>query len=444
MKIRGDNILSWMASSRSVYWYLAALVLVLMIWRQEKVTNFNCEICADKAGYYVYLPAVFYYGFQASAYPEGLDELHGNGFTLDQTSNRVVTKFTSGVALLLSPFYALGVLVSESLSLHEDPFSRFFLIFLNIGAVFYIISGLYFFKKWLEYYVDSKSAFLSMLLVFLGTHLFYYVLDENLMGHMYSFALFAASLYFSKSFFQQGRSRDFLFFSLAISLAILIRPTNALFVLIILFLDINRIGELKERLSKLLRPGIIFTGIFILLLVMLPQLLYWKYTFGRYLVWSYTGEGFYFWRHPWWMVTWFSPQSGLFVYTPVLLLALALSAWMIREKYPNGLVVILTFFAVSYMCASWSNPFFGECNFGKRPFVEFLPVLMLPFAVVFSSFNRFSLNIRRLLVVLISFFVVYNIALFVVFDTCFPGGAWDWQAYLGMLKKMVLLDKFGV
>lgn len=129
------------------YFYISLFVVVLILinLRQSRITNFGCEMCADKAGYYMYLPAVFYLGFNASSYEDSLDNRHGDGFTIERERNKIITKFTSGVALLLSPFYSVGVIAEKVFSLGIHPYSRFYLFFRKfwccilrgIGSVFF-------------------------------------------------------------------------------------------------------------------------------------------------------------------------------------------------------------------------------------------------------------------------------------------------------------------
>jgi hypothetical protein len=437
-----------------VAWFF--VVLFIMNYRQARVTNFGCEICADKAGYYIYLPAVFGLGFQAENYADGLDAEHGQGFIIDRAQNKVLTKFTCGLAILQLPFYACGVLLARLFSLPVGPFSTYYLMFINIGAAFYIILGLYFLRKWLNFYFSEKTSLITVLIIFFGTNLYYYTIDETLMGHLYSFALFSIALFSFKSYSLQHKFKHFILFALAISFAILIRPTNILFVIIIIFLDVNIITDLREKLKSFIltrkpQHGTwntehgtrnMLTVFIILFLVLLPQLVYWKFAFGRYFYWSYQGEGFYHWADPKFLQVWFSPQGGLFPYSPLLLVSLSFAIWMAYHNKSNGILVLATFLLVSYLCASWSNPLFGECNFGMRPFVEYLPVLMLPFAYIVEDMKEFSKATRTIMISLIIFFIVYNLGLFVVFNTCFPGEVWDWNKFLSMLGKIILLDKF--
>ncbi|MBC7863642.1 MAG: hypothetical protein IAF38_11740 [Bacteroidia bacterium] len=405
-------------------------MLVLINGRQKQVDNFNCEICSDKAGYYFYLPAVFQMGFSAANYEKDFDHKHGDGFYFEE--GKVKSKFSCGVALMQTPFYAAGALISKTFSLNKDPYSNYYLFFISIGAAFYCILGLFFMRKWLQFYCSAKTALLAVLLVFFGTNLLYYTLDESLMSHLYSFSLFSGVLFAIKSFSETKSFRFFILFSICFSLAILIRPTNILFGLFALLLDFKNI---KTKLSLLLSLKNIITAVIIFLLILLPQLLYWKFAFGKYLVWSYKGEGFTNWNRPEFLIVWFSPQSGLFAYTPLIFFILILSIVMILKKIPNGVLVLFSFFIVSYLCAAWHQPFFGVCNFGKRPMIEYLPLLMLPFALMLENFKTYNRTIRYSISAILVLCVYYNLALFSGFNTCFFGDTWDWHGFFELFKK---------
>jgi hypothetical protein len=427
-------------NSKWFYLLLFITVFILINARQSRITNFGCEICADKAGYYMYLPAIFHLGFGASNYEDGFDNKHGDGFRIDRENDKIITKFTSGLAMLLLPFYALGTLIASIFGFDAHPYSGFYLFFVNIGAAFYLALGLFFLRKWLNFYVDSNSSLYSVLLIFFGTNLYYYTLDETLMSHLYSFTMFSTFLYGLKSFYETKKWIHFLLFATSLSIAILIRPTNALFGLIGFFIDLKSFSAFKSRLLLLLDPKYLFPGVIIFVLIMMPQFLYWKFAFGEYIVWSYEGEGFTYWSNPQFLTVWFSPQSGLFTYTPILLISLLFSAIMIAKKntYTNSTLVIISFLAVSYMCASWNNPYFGICNFGKRPMVEYLPILFLPIPYIFSSYNSFRKTTQYIILASMLLMVIYNLALFRAFDTCFFGETWEWEKFGQLVKKAFL------
>jgi hypothetical protein len=428
-------------TSKRFYLLLFGLLLALMTLRQHLVTNYNCEICADKAGYYIYLVAAFGPGFHADAYPGNPDHDHGDGFYLDREKNTVKTKFTSGIAILLAPFFAVGVLLAKIFSIDADFYSKYYLFFVNLGAAFYAVTGLYCFRKFLEFYVSRQTAFVAMLVALAGTNLLYYTLDETLMSHLYSFSLFSVMLYGMKMFLDQKRTKYMLLLLIALALAVLIRPTNMLFAVIVLFLDVSSFATFKNKCAALFTSRNMASAGIIFFLVFLPQMLYWKFAFDNYLVWSYEGEGFSNWKDPWVMTVWFSTQSGAFLYTPVLFIALFFAVIMLKNKTGNGLVVIGSFLVVTYLCAAWHNPYFGLCNFGKRPFVDYLPVFLLPAALLIDRLKKFTPPVKYAVAALLIFFVYYNIALFAGFDTCFPGGQWDWNEFSGFAGRALLLFK---
>ena len=426
-------------NSRWFYFILFFVVVILTNVRQKMITNFNCEICSDKAGYYMYLPAFFQLGFNAKNYPEGFDSQHGDGFHIDKQKDKVLTKFTCGVALLLSPFYVLGIMVAKIFSIEVSPYSKYYLFFINLGAAFYLVTGLFYLRRWLNFYVDSISSFWTILVIFFGTNLFYYTLDESLMSHLYSFSLFSILLFSLKSFFETDKFKHFIVFIISLSLAILIRPTNVLFVVIALLTDVNSIETLINKLRQLLKPKYFFSGLFMFLLIISPQLIYWNFAFGKYLVWSYTGEGFTLWNNPEFLIVWFSPQSGLFTYTPIILLSLIFSVIMLFKKEPNAILVMFSFLLVSYMCASWYNPLFGICNFGKRPMIEYFPIIMLPISYMFSRYNSYQKTLKWVILISVILFVFYNQALFGGFNTCFFGQTWEWEKFGLLLKKSITI-----
>jgi hypothetical protein len=425
-------------AARYSWLFVFILILLLAVWRQKRSTNFGCEFCADKAGYYMYLPALFESGFRADNYPDGFDKRYGDGFRLDREKNIIKTKFTCGVALLLLPFFATAYFLAHIFGFGFSFYSGYYQLFINIGAAFYLMLGLCFYMRWLRMFVDAKSALITVVLTFLGTHLLYYALDETLMSHLYSFALFAIILYAAKSYGTHGRFVHFLLFIAAFAMAILIRPTNVLFGFIALLADIKTGGDLATRFRRFFTPRNMLTGILIGFLVFLPQFLYWKFAYGKFVVWSYEGEGFPYAKNPWFATTWFSPQSGLFTYSPILLISLGFAIVMAFRRLPNAVLVLLTFFIVSYICASWNNPYFGMCNFGKRPMVEYLAMLMLPLAFLVHEIRTYSKPLRISLYLLTAVLAYYNLALFLSFDTCFFGDPWDWKKFSGFAVTALL------
>lgn len=429
-KVSGTPKTTWIFIS------LFVLTALFTNMRQNVVTNYQCEICSDKAGYFMYLPASFYYGFKASEFPENEDSNRGLGFTFNQEENKVITKFTSGIAILQVPFYGLGFGIDDLFTLENKPFSKYYLVWISIGSSFYLMVGLFYLNLILQQFYSSQTALYTTLLTFFGTNLLYYSIDENLMSHLYSFVLCCLSIYYLLLFLKARSDLYYSIFILVYGFAILVRPTNFLFGPLGLWLGILSTRTNFSQLLKLVTTKRVITGMILLVIVFLPQMVYWQSTFGKWIVWSYEGEGFSNALTPFFWEVWFSPQGGLFTYTPLILISLVFGVLMVVKKIKVGWLVLFTFAVISYLCASWHTPFFGLCNFGKRPFVEFYPFLIFPIAYVIETVNK---NKQRSLFLLMGMLIYFNLTFTGVFDTCFYGDTWGWNEYFNLVGKGLIL-----
>ena len=98
---------------------------------------------SDKAGYYVYLPALFLYEFNSSKFPTKVDSLTGDGFHLNLKNNKVQSKYPVGVAVLVSPFFILAHAYSVLTDKVADGFSIPYQNAIDIAGVFYLLLCLF-------------------------------------------------------------------------------------------------------------------------------------------------------------------------------------------------------------------------------------------------------------------------------------------------------------
>jgi hypothetical protein len=422
--------------------FILSVFLTIRIHRDRGVFNWKSEIWVDKAGYYIYLPATFMYRFDFDRFPEKIDDKTGDGFLLDYRNRKLNDKYSCGVAILLSPFFVATHYYSKLFHIPEEGgFSPAYHRMTDIAGVVYLILGLWLLKQFLGRSFSPGISFLAVFFLYAGTNLFYYGLDDSLMSHVYSFFLFALFLFSLQNFLEHNRIRFFLLLSVAFSLAVLIRPTSAILILLPLFWNVASFREMKTRMKMLIRPGYILTFLIVLVIVFLPQMLYWKYLTGHFLYYSYGPEGFTNWRTPFLAQVWFSPVNGLFIYTPAMLLFLAGMIIMLIKKMKNGWLITAFFFLVSYLFASWFTWYFA-CSYGQRSFVEYFSLFSVPFGVVlertFRPGNRFVKSTVFLLVLAFSY---YNVRLSLNYEKCFFGSTWDWNRYAGLLEKAGLAER---
>jgi hypothetical protein len=422
-----------------IFFLFLLLISIFLSFYSHKKSgyyNWKSEIWADKAGYYIYLPSLFMYHFNAAKIPEKIDEKTGYGFQISE-DKKIVTKYTYGVAALVSPFFVLARLISPVFHLPgESGFGPMFHFMVNVAAAFYLVLGLFFLRKFLLRYFRQGMTYLVVFLVYAGTNLLYYSSSDTLMSHIYSFFLFSLFLYsFTRYLEQPGKWRYFLVMSMAFALIILIRPTNGIVIILFFLLDCNSRKDILQRIDRFLKPYRLIAFFLIILLVFLPQLIYWKYSRGSFLSWTYTNEGFTNWNHPKILELWFSPLNGLFIYTPLMLLLITGMIIMIRKRISNGWLLLGLFLFISYLFSSWYNWYYG-CSFGQRSYVEYYAVFAIPFGFFLGEIPKIKRILFQYLTILILLaFCYYNVKMSLEFDKCFFGSTWDWAQFNRQLDK---------
>lgn len=423
----------------SVFLILFASLLIFLTFNRHKHSkngyfNYQSEIWADKAGYNVYLPATFIYNFDASAFPDSIDSCTGDGFKLDKETKIIHTKYNYGVALMQAPFFLVAYWYSSFKGMASTGYEPIYHAIINLSAIFYLVLGLFLLFKFLSFEFSWRTSFFSVAIIFLGTNLYYYAIDDTGMSHVYSFFLFSAFLFISRKteFLKNLKLINLIAISIISSIILLIRPTGAIFILVYFFLDLNQRGHILQRFRSVWNIRVISVFIIVCALIWLPQLLYWKYSTGNFFSYSYGGEGFNF-LSPKLNYTWFSPINGLFLYTPMYVLIIFGMLAMIHKKVINGWLILILFCVISFVFSSWWDWSFG-CSFGARSFVEYLSLFVLPVAYILSQYSKLRMYKKVIVVTLVLGFVAFNLKVTYTYDSCFFGDeAWDWSEYRSLV-----------
>ena len=123
--------------------------------------------------------------------------------------------------------------------------------------------------------------------------------------------------------------------------------------------------------------------IMVAFLVISPQLVYWKYSTGSWVYYSYGEEGFYF-NHPHIIDGLFSYRKGWFIYTP-LMLFFVIGFFFMRKRIPELLLPLSIFLLLNiYVVFSWWCWWYGG-SFGARPMIDSYGLLALPFATLLEK-----------------------------------------------------------
>ncbi|MBK7172878.1 MAG: hypothetical protein IPH84_06520 [Bacteroidales bacterium] len=351
---------------------------------------------ADGKGYYAYLPAVFIYhdlSFRFFYQVERQTYYDPNYLYnyLREYKGKTINKYFAGTALCMLPFFLIGHLFTLFSNYPPDGYSYFYMLWIHLGALFYLFAGLIALGKLLKSYdIRDKWIRLTLPAIVFGTNLFYYVLTEFSMSHIYSFTLITSFLLCARLFLKGGK--NILAFRALIILGIitLIRPINIVILISIPFLA-DSPEMLRNGLKRLLKayhswiPGI--TGF--LLIVSIQPIIY-KIQTGSFFVYSYPGEGFNFLQpHIFQML--FSYRKGLFLYTPLLLVSL-LGFYYLWKTNKYQLFTLAGFLMIiTYLFSSWHMWYYGG-SFSQRVFIDFFALFAILLGI---TLNRVTPGLKR-------------------------------------------------
>lgn len=383
-----------------IFWLGAVMCLLGLI-----VLNFNGPnwkksiINSDGRGYYYFLPAISSGDNTYESTLEAEKQIVGNSapqlYILKTDSGKRINKCYPGVALLQSPFYLLASGIDYLSGASFNGYSDTHILAFFWGSMFYVFLSMVFFKKALTlFFGSSKYTWLVSILLVFGTNVWYQAFFYCGLSHHYGLFLFALFCWNVLRYKQDVRLRYLIYAGGILGLLFLVRPTNVMVLgfLPFLFGTWDSFVEAFKRLFRV-RNGHLITFLIAWGAVgaILPLVTYWQT--GHFFYWSYQGEGFDF-RGKHLVETWFSYRTGIFVLTPITLLALiGLFYWLRRNSY-LFIVWLLPFVAITYVLSSWwcwdYQSFFGHRGFTEFQFLFSFP-LLFSLQVIKSSTWKYTL-----------------------------------------------------
>jgi hypothetical protein len=407
-------------------------------WGKNKWQNI---IEADARGYYAYLPAVFIYHDLNFSFYDSIEktEYYNSNWTSEyraKVNGGTVNKYFCGTAIAQSPFFLIAHALTYITGDASDGYSRIYMLFVTIAALFYLLAGLLFTDKLLMLY-DIKNNIRSIVLIAIlfGSNLFFYSVCEMGMSHVYSFSFVAMFLYFAKKYFITFQGRDlFLLFFLS-GFIFLIRPVNILVFLCLPFLA----GSFTNLLTgiKILaynKQALIYGLLSMLLLLSIQSIIY-KISTGNFWVDSYPGENFDF-SNPHFFSVLLSYKKGLFIYTPLYLLSLSGLFFLYKKNRFEFFMCIAFFVILTFVLSSWWNWWYGG-SFSSRVYVEYLPVFGILLGIflngLVNSIIKITFTILILLLIALCQFQIYQYRYYVIHWENMTSEKY-WDVFLKMKK----------
>ncbi len=410
-----------------ILFFTANYILTLLFHLQS-----GYIIWSDAEGYYEYLP--FYFIFHDITHICYAVPVAG-GMTFD--------KYPCGVALLEMPFFLVAHLYNQIFGFIDDGVTSVYGMSIWIAAVFYVYAGLVMLFNILRKWFSRWASFITVLVLFYGTNLFYYTLFNPGYAHAYGFFVLVLFVYGLDKFLKKPTVGNTIICGLGIGLAVLIRPTNVFYVFLFLLYDVYTFKSLKERVVWIFKKTWYFLLIaLITFIVFIPQMLYWHAVLGQYVAYSYDysqggSESFIYWNSPKIGYTLFGVESGWLVYSPVFFLFFAGLVWTLIKRIHHSFAILTLFILILYANASWWCYTFS-CSFGQRALIEYYPVFIIPVAFIIQK----ALGAKRkvALIILAFFLTIFSflnlrMSEFYYVEQCWVRPDWTWVNYNRVLNK---------
>jgi hypothetical protein len=357
-------------------------------WKSWKHTE--TQFIWDVNNYYSYLPAVILHQDLTFNYP------HPNPYWLLKAPNGAgVQKGTCGMAVMYLPFFLIGHKIAINTGVPTDGYSGPYSDMVHYGTFFYSLIGFLFLRKTLLRYFNDNVVAITLLCLFFGTNLFYYTVAEGEMTHSYLFCLFSALLWYIIRWHETYKIRFTIYIGLLLGLVTLIRPTEIIVSLLFVLYDVNSLQSFKDKVRLLLKkwPHLLVIAV-CGLLVLSPQLIYWKWLTGDFLFFSYGTEERFFWGDPKFIDVLFSWRKGWLIYTPIMIFSL-IGLFFGKRYIPKLNISFKVYFLINlYIISSWWCWWYGG-SFGMRALIQSYCFLAFFFAAcldrIFSFEWKFSL-----------------------------------------------------
>lgn len=338
-------------------------------------------IRSDAAGYYGYLHAIF---ITRDLGHEKFDVQYVN-----RTPEGTLNKYFAGEALMVLPFFLCGHAVAHISHAPLDGYSLPYQRAISIAALVYALLGLLALRAMLRRLDVGEGPITTVVLVLgFGTQFVQYVAMQPGWSHAYSFCAVSVFLWLTLRIASRASTRSVIAWGALFGLIILIRPVNALVVLAVPLLLGN--GTMAFIRSLMARPMALFAALVICTAVVAVQCALWNAQTGHVFARGYAGEGFY-WSRPEIFQVLLGVRRGLFVWTPVLVLAAIAAVLLIMRDRVRGIAAVVYWGANTYVISAWWIWYYGS-GWGQRVFIDHYPALIVPLALALHQWRGWRLR----------------------------------------------------
>ncbi len=336
----------------------------------------------DVFGYYLYIPATFIHhdlGLWNYAWVQQVLDLYHptNGFyqAYQGPLGDFVMKYSCGMSILYAPLFFTGHFIAWITGAPMDGFSLPYQVSVSIGSVLYAFAGLWFLRIILLKYFSEGITAVTMILIVLGTNYFELSTYDSAMLHNYLFVLYTLIIWFTIRWYEEKQWKHGILLGLTMGLAVLVRPSEVICVLIPVFWGIRSVKERWLLLTNHFLQICAIAGTF--LIIVMIQLFYWKVQTGQFFYYSYESNEKLQFLAPYLQNVLFSYKKGWLIYTPMMIFAL-IGFFMLYRKSKQIFIPAVIFFIINLLIvASWPTWWYGG-SLGQRALMQSYVILAFP------------------------------------------------------------------
>ena len=316
--------------------------------------------------------------------------------------------FTVGPGILWSPFLLVahaGVLLARAMgsSVTADGFSAPYRIAMALATAFYGFLGLLLSFRLARQYVEDRWALLATIAIWWASSLPVYMYFNPSWSHAHSAFVVALFLWYWHATRSSRSLPQWLLLGAISGLMLNVYYANVMILVVLViealpqyFAAFRGSAKPGESPGQLLAKHLSF-GL-VVVFSLLPTFITRYYIYGSVFETGYIPLRDWFWRSPYFFAVLFSPNHGLFSWTPILLFAAAgLFLFWRRQPRLGGtlLAAALAFYLFITCYPDWA----GISSYGNRFFVSLTALFILGLGVSLDSFAAFFRSRRAALAV---------------------------------------------
>lgn len=391
---------------------LAALLLGSLVLVTPRIAE------SDAVEYFSYLPSILFDGdvsFEDEYryfYEEDPEARRGFKETFLDRSTPTGLKLNfgpMGTAILWSPFYVathIGVLVAEGLGadVRPDGLSQPYRTAVALASAVYGSIGLFLCYRLARRYASPLTCFMAVVALWWATPVAYYLYIAPGMSHAAS--LFAVAVFFSLGpwVWASPTVKRWAVWGASAGLMALVREQDGLFA-VAAAVPLLAAWEPPQTIRRAAAFGLSAFVVFV------PQLVVYQILNGQPLP-AHEVQRKMYWHSPHALEVLFSPEHGLYFWSPILLLFTVGGLWLLRRERAAGVALVLGLASQVYISGavdSWTQ----AGAFGARRFVGATVIFAVWGATLFAAIEPY---VRRAGVVTITgTLVLWNLGLMVQF-----------------------------